>query len=55
MNDNLPEYDILRVGQRPSWRLSLSDRSASQGPRYEIVRLGPRELDASCADTRAAF
>lgn len=55
MNDNLPTYNILRVGQRPSWFLSLSDRRASRGPTYEITRLGPADREYTCAEVRAAF
>jgi len=55
MNENLPVYDLLRVGQRPSWFLSLTDRRSSPGPKYHIVRVGPADQDFTCADVRAAF
>ncbi|MDD9937911.1 MAG: hypothetical protein OXT09_30145 [Myxococcales bacterium] len=55
MNENLPIYDILRLGEEPRAVLELQDTSASDGPRYELVRLGALDDDVSCADVRAAF
>ncbi|MBN1655766.1 MAG: hypothetical protein JXA30_18520 [Deltaproteobacteria bacterium] len=57
LNEKLPIYDILRLGDIPdeSLNLSAAKRSPSEGPRFQIIRLGDSDLEISCPDVRAAF
>lgn len=57
MNQNLPIYDILRLGDIPNWRLNLpaDKRVPSDGPRFQFVRLGDVDQDTNCSEVRDAF
>lgn len=55
MNQNLPIYDILRIGDRPASNLDLVDRSPSEGTRVGLTRIADAGGEVSCADVRAAF
>lgn len=55
LDANLPLYQILAVGEKPSSTLTLSDKSASKGPQVRLVRLGALDAGATCADVRAAI
>jgi hypothetical protein len=54
MDENLPIYRVLALGEAPASTLNVVDRSASQGPQMSMVRLGKPGDDVSCAAVRAA-
>jgi len=54
MDENLPIYRVLAVGERPDPALKVSDTSASLGPLMSMVRLGAPGQDVACAAVRNA-
>jgi hypothetical protein len=54
LDDNLPIYNILNVGDTPDPKLNVVDKSASKGPLFSIVRLGELGDPVTCADVRNA-
>jgi hypothetical protein len=55
MDDNLPIYNLLQVGQLPDSMLDLDDTSASIGPTFRMTRLGNVDDQTSCATVRGAL
>jgi len=55
VNQSLPDYDALALGETPSSALKLSNDDPSPGPRYRIVRLHGLDEAANCADAREAL
>jgi hypothetical protein len=55
VNQSLPDYDALALGETPSSALTLANKAPSAGPEYRIVRLHGLNDAASCADARAAL
>ncbi len=51
MNDNLPIYDLLGVGEEPPQR-DLDDDAPSEGPSFQVVRLGDADAPMTCTDVR---
>lgn len=55
MDENLPIYRILKQGETPDPNFAIAQH-ASKGPIFRMVRLGPADMIATCADARnAAF
>ncbi|MFI5306093.1 MAG: hypothetical protein ACHQ53_01995 [Polyangiales bacterium] len=54
LDENLPIYNILAVGQKPDSKLNVVDTSASKGPLFSMVRLGKPGDSVSCEDVRNA-
>ena len=55
LNENLPIYDILALGQDPRASLDLEDTSPGEGTTFEAVRLADQGANVSCAEVRAAL
>jgi len=57
LNEALPVYDILRLGDVPdeSRDLPADKRNPSDGPRFQLIRLGALDEDLSCPQVRDAF
>jgi hypothetical protein len=54
MDENLPIYEILRLGEAPMSNLVVTDRSPSKGPLMSMVRLGKLGDPISCEQVRNA-
>ena len=54
MDENLPIYEILRLGESPGSNLDVKDRSPSKGPLMSLVRLGKPGESVSCEQVRNA-
>ena len=54
MDENLPIYEILRLGESPGSNLDVKDRSPSKGPLMSMVRLGKPGATVTCEQVRNA-
>jgi len=54
MDENLPIYEVLAVGESPTPPISVSDMSPSEGPKIQLVRLGDVGEPVDCDDVRNA-
>ncbi len=54
MDENLPIYHVLRLGEAPDAALNVTDSSVSEGPMFRIARLGEVGDGITCADVRGA-
>jgi hypothetical protein len=54
LDQNMPIYSILALGEVPNPMLKLADPSASNGPQFSFVRLGKVGDSVSCANVRNA-
>jgi len=54
MDQNLPIYDVLKVGKPPDSKLVLPDTSPSLGPLVRVARLGDKGAAVTCEDVRNA-
>lgn len=54
MDENLPIYNVLRVGNAPDPALNVPDRAPSEGPKFSLVRVGGPGESVSCAEIRDA-
>jgi hypothetical protein len=54
MDENLPIYDVLAVGESPTPPISVPNMSPSEGPKIQIVRLGDLGDQVDCDAVRNA-
>jgi hypothetical protein len=54
LDDNLPIYNILNVGQKPDPMLNVVDASASKGPLFSMARVGKLGDAVTCEQVRNA-
>jgi hypothetical protein len=54
LDENLPIYTVLAVGQAPGPTLDVKDKAMSNGARISITRLGDANDAVSCAEVRNA-
>ncbi len=54
LDENMPIYNILAVGQAPDPMLNVVDKSVSEGSKFSMVRLGKLGDTVTCADVRNA-
>lgn len=54
MDENLPIYNVLALGQAPDPGLEVRNVQVSDGPQFAMVRLGGLGQDVSCAAVRNA-
>lgn len=54
MDENLPIYEVLLVGNTPTPPIQVEDMSPSKGPLISLVRLGDVGEPVSCEDVRNA-
>ena len=54
LDENMPIYNILNVGEKPDSNLTVRDTSVSKGPLMSVVRLGAAGANFTCSDVRNA-
>jgi hypothetical protein len=54
MDENLPIYHVLGPGETPASNLNVTNKTASTGPQFSMVRLGKLSDDVSCDQVRNA-
>jgi hypothetical protein len=54
MDANLPIYNVLPVGEKPSTMLDLTNTTPSKGPTIRLKKIAPLGSDVSCEAVRAA-
>jgi hypothetical protein len=55
INEALPDYAILGMGESPPTNLSLRDRTPSEGPRFRLIHLADVGENVSCEDVLNSF
>ena len=54
MDENLPIYHVLGPGEAPDSKLNVTNKAASTGPQFSMVRLGALTESVSCDQVRDA-